>query len=311
MGCVEAVTLRTPATLARPSRTWLGAYVGVTLSWGFSFLFIKLALNSFTPLGVIFPSCAIGAVIMLLIGKVKRVGLPRERMVWFHLGIVALSVSALPGFLSAMAESHTSSLFAGIVLSGMTPLTSLFFITIVFRDEPMSRPQVLGLGIGVVGVLTVFGIWHGLGNNPWWAIAALVSASTLVGFSYPYSRRYLTHRGLNPISLAGGQLILAAFVALPFFILDGRSGGGVTAPALFGIVGMGAFANGVAYMWNFRIIAVAGSSVASTVMYLTPMIAVIGGVTFLHEHVTWYEPLGGVIILLGVAISQGRTKRRP
>ena len=198
MGCVEAVTLRTPATLARPSRTWLGAYVGVTLSWGFSFLFIKLALNSFTPFGVIFPSCAIGAVIMLLIGKVKRVGLPRERMVWFHLGIVALSVSALPGFLSAMAESHTSSLFAGIVLSGMTPLTSLFFITIVFRDEPMSRPQVLGLGIGVVGVLTVFGIWHGLGNNPWWAIAALVSASTLVGFSstlssVPHSSRPQPH----------------------------------------------------------------------------------------------------------------------
>jgi drug/metabolite transporter (DMT)-like permease len=294
--------------MSTPRRSWIGPYVGITLSWGCSFLFIKLALDSFTPFGVIFLSCSIGTLIMLVIGRIKGVGLPHDPRVWLHLGVVAISISALPGILAAVAESHTSSLFAGIILSGMTPLTSLFFIAIVFRDEPISRPQVLGLGIGLVGVLTVFGIWRGLGANPWWAIMALVVAATSVGFSYPYSRRHLTHRDLHPISLAGGQLVFASIILLPMFLIDGRSGGGVTARALVGIVGLGAFANGLSYMWNFRVIAVAGSSVASTVSYLTPMISVLSGVTILHEKLAWYEPLGGVIVILGIAISQGRLR---
>lgn len=298
-----------PSPAAEGSRrNWLGAYVGITLAWGGSFLFIKIALDSFTPVGVIFLSCAIGTVIMLIIGRVRGISLPSQPRVWLHLWVVALSISAIPGFLAAIAESHTSSLFAGIILSGLTPLTSLFFIAIVFRDEPISRAQVLGLGIGLIGVLTVFGLWRGLGTNPWWAIAALITASTLVGFSYPYSRRHLTHLGLDPISLAGGQLILASATLLPLFIIHGRNGG-VTVRALVGIVGLGAFANGLAYMWNFRVIAAAGSSVASTVSYLTPIIAVVCGVIFLNEQLTWYEPVGGMIILLGVAISQGRLTR--
>jgi hypothetical protein len=25
----------------------------------------------------------------------------------------------------------------------------------------------------------------------------------------------------------------------------------------------------------------------------------------LHEHLTWYQPVGGLVVLLGVAVSQG------
>jgi drug/metabolite transporter (DMT)-like permease len=32
------------------------------------------------------------------------------------------------------------------------------------------------------------------------------------------------------------------------------------------------------------------------------------GVIFLGEGVTWYEPVGGAIVLLGAAIAQGRIK---
>jgi drug/metabolite transporter (DMT)-like permease len=38
------------------------------------------------------------------------------------------------------------------------------------------------------------------------------------------------------------------------------------------------------------------------------VVAVIVGVIFLGEGVTWYEPVGGAIVLLGAAIAQGRLK---
>ena len=50
----------------------------------------------------------------------------------------------------------------------------------------------------------------------------------------------------------------------------------------------------------------AGSAIASTVTYVTPVVAVIVGIIFLGEGVTWYEPVGAAIVLLGAAIGQNR-----
>jgi drug/metabolite transporter (DMT)-like permease len=76
------------------------------------------------------------------------------------------------------------------------------------------------------------------------------------------------------------------------------------------MIGLGAFGRGFAYIWNFQIMAAAGSAIASSVTYVTPVVAVIVGVIFLGESVTWYEPVGGLIVLLGAAIAQGRIKLR-
>lgn len=291
-----------------PSRTWLGAYVGIGLSWGCSFLFIKYALDSFSPFGVAFLRCALGAATLLTIARARGVSLPRERVVWAHLFVVAMCINVLPGVLFAVAESRTTSVLAGII-NGITPLTTLFFIAVVFRDEPVTRPQLVGLGVGLLGVLTVLGIWRGLGPNPWWAVGALLVAVTLYGVSFPYSRRHLTPRGLAPVALASAQLLLAAIILAPSYLLDGRNAHAVTAHALLGVVGLGVFSSGLAFMWNFRVIGAAGSSVASTVTYLTPVVAVLVGVTFLHEPLTWFEPVGGLVVLLGAAIGQGRLRR--
>jgi drug/metabolite transporter (DMT)-like permease len=196
---------------------------------------------------------------------------------------------------------------AGII-NALTPLTSLFFILVVFRDEEMKRYQLVGLGVGLVGVLVVLGVWEGFGSNPWWAVAALLGAVTLYGVSFPYTRRYIIPRGIAPVSLASAQLSLATATLLPTFIFDGMNGHGVSVHAVTGVLALGIFGSGFAFMWNFRVIAAAGSSIASTVTYLTPVVAVVVGVIFLREPLTWFEPVGGAIVLLGAAIGQGRLR---
>ncbi|CAB4729938.1 unannotated protein [freshwater metagenome] len=52
----------------------------------------------------------------------------------------------------------------------------------------------------------------------------------------------------------------------------------------------------------------AGSAIASSVTYLTPLVAVVVGVIFLNEDVTWYEPVGALVVLLGAAIAQERIR---
>jgi drug/metabolite transporter (DMT)-like permease len=290
-------------------RSWLPAYLATGLVWGCSFLFIKLSLGFLTPLGVAFVRCALGAATLVVTAAMMRVRLPREPVVWLHLWVVAMCLNVVPGILFALAETRTTSIVAGIV-NALTPLTTLFFMLVVFRDEPMRRHQLVGLAVGLCGVLVVLGVWHGFGRNPWWAVVALLGAVTLYGISFPYSRRYVIPRGLAPVSIASAQVLLASATLLPTFLIDGTNGHALTPKAAFAALGLGIFGSGFAYMWNFRVIAEAGSSIASTVTYLTPIVAVVAGVIFLNEQLTWFEPVGGAIVLFGAAIGQGRLRRR-
>ncbi len=290
-------------------RSWIPAYLATGVVWGCSFLFIKLSLGFLTPFGVAFVRCALGAVTLVIIAALTRVRLPREPVVWMHLWVVAMCLNIVPGILFALAETRTTSIVAGII-NALTPLTTLFFMLVVFRDEPLQRYQFAGLAVGLCGVLVVLGVWHGFGRNPWWAVVALLAAVTMYGISFPYSRRYVIPRGLAPVSLASAQLLLAAATLLPTFLVDGTNGHALTVKATFAALGLGVFGSGFAYMWNFRVIADAGSSIASTVTYLTPVIAVVAGIIFLNESLTWFEPVGGAIVLLGAAIGQGRLRRR-
>jgi len=53
---------------------------------------------------------------------------------------------------------------------------------------------------------------------------------------------------------------------------------------------------------------IAGGTVASSVTYVTPLFAVAAGVLLLGEPLSWHQPVGGAVVLLGVAVAQGRIR---
>lgn len=289
-------------------RTWLVPYIALGSVWGCSFIFIKLGLEFLTPVGVAFGRTFLGALALLVISLIKKISLPKDRKIWAHLWVVSMLLNVVPGVLFAVAETKVTSILAGII-NAVTPLMTLLVMMTLFREEKPKRYQVTGLLIGFTGVLTVLGAWRGLGANPIPAILALLAAVTCYGFSFPYSRKYVLPHKLRPEALATTQVSLAAVTLLPFFLIDGVARYQFRLGPVAAMLALGILGTGYAYIWNFQILAAAGSAIASSVTYVTPVVAVIVGVLFLSEPVTWNQPIGGVIVLLGAAISQGRFSR--
>lgn len=260
-----------------------------------------------TPLGLAFVRSALGALALLAISRRRKVRLPTRKVIWLHLWVVALFLNVVPFVLFAFAETHVTSILAGII-NAVTPLMTLLTMTLIFREEKITRSQILGLSIGFVGVLTVLGIWNGLGNNPILAILALLVAVLCYGIGFPYTRKYLIPYQLAPEALATGQVTLAAFTLLPFYLIDGIAADNYGLGPVLAMFALGILGTGYAYIWNFQIISAAGSAIASSVTYVTPLVAVIVGIVFLGESITWNEPVGGLVVLLGAAMSQGRLK---
>lgn len=287
------------------SQSWLGLYIALGIVWGCSFIFIKLGLEFLTPVGVAFGRCALGALALLIYLKIKDLSLVRNRKIIGHLWIVALLLNVIPGILFAWAETEVTSILAGIINS-VTPLMTLIAIIVVSRNEKPTSPQVVGLLLSFLGVLTVLGAWKGLGDNPLWAILILLAAVTCYGFSFPYSRRFILPAQLKPEVMAATQVTLGAITLLPLFLINGIAKSEFLIGPVLAMVALGVFGSGFAYIWNFTIMRDAGSAIASSVTYVTPVVAVAVGLIFLQEKLHWYEPVGALIVLLGAAIAQGR-----
>jgi drug/metabolite transporter (DMT)-like permease len=247
--------------------------------------------------------------ILLLIVKVRGIKLPTDPKTWFILWIVSLLLNVFPGFLFAYAQQEVTTVLAGII-NAFTPLATLIFIFIFFRSEKIQNQQIVGLAVGGIGVIVVLGIWNGIGTGSGSGVLALFAAITCYGLSYPIIRKYLTPLNLTAEALAAGQVTAGALTLLPFYLINGVASTEYRFGPVLAMMLLGIFGSGFAYIWNFQIVERAGSPVASTVTYLTPVVAVFIGWIFLNENITWHEPVGGAIVILGAAISQGRFSKK-
>ena len=291
------------------SKSWLPSYLALGCVWGCSFIFIKLGLEFLTPFGVAFGRCALGALTLVLFARIQGAPMVSDKKLLLHLWVVAMLLNVIPGVLFALAQTEVTSVLAGII-NAVTPLMTLIAILIVHREEKPKSFQFVGIIIGFTGVLIVLGAWRGLGDNPLWAIMVLLAAVSCYGISFPYTRKYVIPHKEQPQSIVATQLTLAAATLLPFYLIDGIAKDEYLLVPVLGMIALGVFGSGFAYIWNFKVMELAGSAIASSVTYLTPVVAVIVGVIFLSEEVTWHEPVVAVVVLLGAAIAQERIRFR-
>jgi drug/metabolite transporter (DMT)-like permease len=68
---------------------------------------------------------------------------------------------------------------------------------------------------------------------------------------------------------------------------------------------LGGLGTGYAYLLNYRTLQESGATVASLVTYLVPIVGVAAGVLVLGEPFSVRLILGGLVVVLGVALVQG------
>lgn len=292
---------------ARPSFV-LGQFVVLALAWGASFLFIKVGLEGLSPAQVVLGRLLAGAGALLVVSSVSRTRLPRVGLVWAHLAVVAVLLCVVPFLLFAWAEEHVSSGLASIY-NATTPLMTMLVALAALPEERPTRSRLTGLLAGFAGVVLVLGPWHGLGGGNGWAQAGCLLATASYGLAFVYLRRFVAPRGLPAVAAATVQVGIGAAIMLaltPLFPTHSiQLSWRVTASVLtLGIVG-----TGLAYVWNTNLVSAWGATNASTVTYLTPVVGVALGVLVLSEQVNWNEPVGALLVVLGIAISQNRFSR--
>jgi drug/metabolite transporter (DMT)-like permease len=296
-------------TTERAERSWIFNYFGSGIIWGSSFFFIAIANTSLPPIGLAFWRCLLGATTLYIIMLIRGKKFPKSaKFFWLTFAVGSFN-TALPFALFSFGEHHVSSAFAGMA-NAITPVATVIALLTIFRSEKVTRNQIIGLLIGVVGVLTLIGVWDGIKTDSWYGVLAVVIAASCYGFGGPFIRRFIQPMN-QPFEVAAfGQIAGATIVLAPFYFSQPLTTGAFTFQSVGAVMVLGIFGTAIAYTLYYPLLKQVGSAISSSVTLLTPLIAVSLGIIVLGEKLNWYEPVGGLIILLGAAVAQGIFRRR-
>lgn len=283
-------------------RTWLAPFLGLVLIWGCSFMFNELALRSFSPLAVAFGRVSLGALTLVAVLAWRRQPVRLDRSQLTDLVIVAAVITAVPFALIAFAQTRVTSILAGL-LNSTTPLWVAVFVALIIPAERATRAQLTGLLVGFAGMAVLLGVWDVDALDPP-GILAMLGATACYGLGTAWMRWRLTDSALSGASLSGVQLVIATAILLPLVPVGGAPEG-VLLESVLALVGLGVFGAGLAYVLFWRVVRTAGPTIAATVTYLIPLVSTTLGIVVLGETLTWNQPVGAVIALLGVALAQG------
>jgi len=279
----------------------------LALIWGSSFLWIKLADRGFSPVQVTFARLALGAAVLFPVVLARRETVPRSAGLWARIAVAALFANAVPYLLFAVAEQSVDSSTAGII-NATTPLWTVVLAVAVRHQKSVTGWQGAGLVVGFGGALLIFSPWHSASSVASAGGLECLAASISYAASFIYMDKFLARRGMSPVTLSACQLLVAAAllaVALPI------AGSGVPhadGASVAGLVVLGVLGTGVAYVLNYQIITSEGATVAATVTYLLPVVAIVLGVLVLGESITVTTLAGIALVLAGVALTRRRVK---
>jgi drug/metabolite transporter (DMT)-like permease len=270
----------------------------LSVIWGSSFILIKLALKSLTPIQVGAMRIIISSIILLIVGYSSIKGLTKRQ--WFYILITALAGTFFPAFMFAVAIDNMDSSITAI-LNSLTPFNTLIFGALFFGFSFKPR-QLFGVLIGLIGTVMLVYYSKTISLDEGYFYLLLILAST-IGYAINVNviKKYLSD--VKPLSITAGNFVLIVIPALIILYMTdffteieftddvNRSLGYVLILSLFGTA--------LAKTLFNKLVLISTPIFSSSVTYLIPIVAVFWG-TYFGEKLSLMQLLSSCVILLGV-----------
>ena len=285
----------------------------LTLSvlWGGSFFFGKVALAELPPLTLVLGRVALAAVALNLVVVATGHWMPRDLRLWGAFLIMGALNNFIPFSLIFWGQTEITSSLASI-LNATTPLWTVVLAHVLTGDERLNSNKLTGVFFGLLGVVVMIGpaALGGLGLNIL-AQLAVLGAALSYAFAGIFGRRF-RRLGVLPLVTASGQLTGSTLMMFPIALVVDKPW---TLPALSSttwgaVTGLALLCTALAYVIYFRLLASAGATNLLLVTFLIPVSALMLGTTILGERLEPRQLAGMVIIGLGLAAINGRLWKR-
>jgi drug/metabolite transporter (DMT)-like permease len=279
--------------------------------WSTVWLFIKLGVRDVPPVtfAVFRLGTALAVLAPLTIARGTR--LPRARRDWLLIGATGF---VLLGVNYALLNWGIQFISSGLtaVLQALTPAFGFVFAHVLLQDEKMTRIKAVALLLGIAGVGVIFS--HQLevaGAQALRGSIAVVAGAACVAIAYVVMRRQGSH--LDPSVVTAGQMLAAIGPLAIYAVVVEGSLLRVrwTTASMLAVLYL-ALAGSIAGVWlNYWLLHRIGATRLLAMGLVEPLIAVLLGAIFLGERMTGLTLVGGVCIIVSVALVLDLFHRAP
>jgi drug/metabolite transporter (DMT)-like permease len=290
-------------------RVWIWL-LSLSVLWGGSFFFAKVAIGELGPLTVVFARVALAALALDVVLLATGTNPFRRDAPWSAYLAMGLLNNVLPFSLIFWGQTQIASGLASI-LNATTPLFTLLVAHFLTADEKIDPAKVAALLAGFAGVALLIGPELLVAGASVWGELACLGAAISYAFAGVYGRRFKTMK-IAPIEAAAGQVTASTVLILPIMLAVEQPW---TLPALpsstvwAALGGLAMLSTALAYVLYFRILAAAGATNLLLVTFLIPVTAILLGAAGLGERLAPRHFAGMALIGLGLAAIDGRIAR--
>ncbi len=281
----------------------------LAMVWGSSFPFLKIVIESYSPIVTIALRLTISAIAMT--GFIYAIGLriPTDLKVWRHYSVVAVAGNIVPFFLITWGEQYISAALAS-VLMGLIPLATLISAHLLTDDEKMTVTKLVGVVLGGGGVVVLIGVdaLQDFGTHIWAQLAVIIAACCY-GISSVYVRRskITVH---NPLANAAGILICSSLLSMPIaLIVDHPSQWTFNLRSLSALMILALMCTCFAYFLLYNLLAQVGATFTSFNNYLVPVFGMIISVILLGDTISPSTYTALTLIFIGLVLSQKKPRQ--
>ncbi len=271
--------------------------------WAANFIVVKAANEQIPPITFAFLRFGLAAVTLLVLLRWREgdLRLPR-RDVLPILGLGALGFGVYQ-ILWATALQDIPAGDSALLIATTPVITAL--LAVASGADSLTRTKLLGSLVSFAGVAVIVAAGHGitLGGaliGDALTLLAAVCWSVYTAFGAPILRRHSPLR-TTTWAMVGGSLVL---LVPGLFQAVGVPWSGVSADAWAGLLFSAFIPAGIANVVVFSAIRLLGPTRVTAYQFLVPFMAVLMGAAFLAEPVRLDQLLGGVVIVIGVAIAR-------
>jgi len=279
--------------------------------WGSNFIFMKMASELIAPMQIVFFRVLFGFLPILFYGFVKgELYLKHYRHV-HHFVVMAFLAIIVQYYGFAKGTTFLLSGVAGAV-TGAIPLFSFVLAVLFIPEEKASALKALGALLGFAGVFTI-GAPSGeqLATSNMVGVFYMVLGSLGLGASFIYARKYIIPLKLPPATLATYQLGVGMVILGLVTDYSGMSDIWSDLYISLGlVVGLGLLGTGLAYIIYYYIVDKLGAVTASTVTYLSPVVALVIGAVLVGEPIGILEYVATLMILVGVILLRTKNEKQ-
>ncbi|MDI2124855.1 DMT family transporter [Yinghuangia seranimata] len=274
-------------------KAWL-LFASMSIVWGVSYLFIKIAVDEMSAPVVVVSRTAIAAIVLVPLA-LRRRAFDALRGRFKIVALLAMTHVTGPFLLITYGEVHISSSLTALLIASQPIMIALIALKID-ASERVTGPRAVGLAVGLGGVATLVG-FDLTGDR-----LGLLGAGMVLLASLGYAcSTLIVKRKLSdvpPLGIVASTMSITTVVLLPLAI--------ATAPtsmpsgkALGSLAALGLVCTALAFLAFYQLIAEAGAGRAALITYINPVVAVLLGVLVLDEKLTWSIVAGTALILAG------------